>query len=190
MTMRFNSHPNLEGMHSFLSPSNYHWMNDDLEKLEMRYRNRMAAAHGTRLHEFAKEAILLGQKLPRSTATLNQYVNDAISFGMSPEVMLFYTVNCFGTADAIKYNPKKKELRISDLKTGTTKASMKQLILYVAIFCLEYDIRPGDLTIELRIYQNDEVISYIPELDEIVHAIDRVVTCDRYIENLKQEALL
>ena len=184
----FVDHSQLEGMHAFLSPSTYSWINYDEDKLVERYHTKLAAAHGTRLHEFAKEAILLGQKLTRSQKTLNQYVNDAIGFRMVPEQILFYSINCFGTADAIKFDEKKMQLRIHDLKTGVTKASMKQLEVYVALFCLEYDYRPGELESILRIYQNDEIFEHIPELDDIAHIMDRIVTFDKRIEQIKAEA--
>lgn len=186
--MIFNDHRQLEGMHAFLSPSSHSWVNYDDDKLIARFHTRQEAARGTRLHEFAKECILLGQKLPRSEKTLNRYVNDAIGFRMIPEQILFYSMNCFGTADAIKYDGRKKHLTIHDLKTGKTKVSMLQLKVYVALFCLEYKVRPGELNdVTLRIYQNDEVWEDVPELDEIVHIIDRIETFDQMIERLKEE---
>lgn len=142
------------------------------------------------MHELAKELILVGQKLPRSEKTLNQYVNDAIGFRMTPEQILFYSMNCFGTTDAIRYDEKKKHLRIHDLKMGVTKADMRQLVIYVAIFCLEYDLRPGELDITLRIYQNDEIWEETPELDMIAHIMDAIIRHDKQIELMKVEALL
>lgn len=186
--MIFNSYPQLEGMHSFLSPSQNAWLNYDEDKLRDRYFTRLAAAHGTRLHELAKELILLKQPLPRSKKTLNAYVNDAIGFRMIPEQILFHSIDCFGTADAIRFDDKKMQLRIHDLKTGVTKASMTQLKVYAALFCLEYEMRPGELNIILRIYQNDEVFEEEPELDEIVHIMDKIVSSDRFIKQLKAEA--
>lgn len=185
--MIFNDHRELEGMHAFLSPSTFSWVNYTDEKLEYRYRTHKEAARGTRLHEFAKEAILLGQKLPRSNKTLNKYINDAIGYRMTPEQILFYSYNCFGTADAIKYDAKNNTLLIHDLKTGVTKASMMQLRVYVAIFCLEYDVIPGELDTTLRIYQNDEVWEETPELDDIVHIMDKIQTFDKQIDVLKAE---
>lgn len=188
--MKFNSYPHLEGMHSFLSPSQNAWLNYDDDKLRDRYFTRMAAAHGTRLHALANELILLKQNLPRSKKTLNAYVNDAIGFRMNPEQILFYSIECFGTADAIRYDPKKRELRIHDLKTGITKASMTQLRVYAAIFCLEYEVRPGDLAIILRIYQNDDVVEEVADVDDIARIMDRIVSADRYIQQLKAETSL
>ena len=63
--MNFNEHWNLEGLHAFLSPSQYHWVNYDLEKLENRFYNYKAAERGTALHEYAATAIRLGRKQPK-----------------------------------------------------------------------------------------------------------------------------
>ena len=56
------------------------------------------------------------------------------------EQALYYSDNCFGTADAISF--KKNFLRIHDLKTGVTPGSMKQLLIYASMFCLEYNFLP------------------------------------------------
>lgn len=188
--MRFNDHRDLEGLHAFLSPSQNSWLNYDETKLRERYYTKMAAAHGTRLHELAKELILLNQRLPKSNKTLNAYVNDAIGFRMTPEQVLKYSYNCFGTADAIKFDSRKMHLRIHDLKNGVHKASMTQLRVYAGLFCLEYDFRPSDLDIVLRIYQNDEIFQETPELDELVRIMDTIITHDKHIELLKAEALV
>lgn len=99
--MTFNEHSRLIGQHAFLGASKYHWINYDADKLTTAYTNFMAAQKGTELHEFAARCIALGQKLPRSKKTLNSYVNDAIGFRMTPEQVLCYSENCFGTADSI-----------------------------------------------------------------------------------------
>lgn len=101
--MNFNNHSKLEGQHAFLGASKYHWINYDDEKLAQSYTNFLAAQKGTILHEFAAQCIKLGQKLPSSKKTINRYVNDAIGFKMVPEQVLFYSENCFGTADSILF---------------------------------------------------------------------------------------
>ena len=101
--MNFNRHSNLEGQHAFLGASKFHWLNYSEEKLIESYSNALAKQRGTELHEFAAQCIRLGQKLPKSKKTLNMYVNDAIGYRMSPEVVLFYSEYCFGTADAISF---------------------------------------------------------------------------------------
>lgn len=183
--MNFNAHSQLTGLHAFLSASNYHWINYSDEKLIGTYTNYIATLKGTQLHEFAAQCIRLGQKLPKSKKTLNMYVNDAIGYSMRPEQVLFYSPNCFGTADAISF--RKNVLRIHDLKTGQTKASMAQLLIYAALFCLEYKIKPGDITIELRIYQYDEVLEHFPGADEILPIMDTIIRFDKLIEKTKEQ---
>lgn len=183
--MNFNKHSELKGLHAFLGASKYHWVNYDEEKLARTFRTSMEAQRGTTLHELARLAIEQGVKLARSTKTLNQYVNDAIGFKMKPEQVLFYSVNCFGTADAISF--KDDFLRIHDLKTGITATSMTQVKIYAAIFCLEYGFAPFEMDMELRIYQNDQVLVEIPESSEIKEIMDRIVIFDELIERLKSE---
>lgn len=181
--MIFNDHDNLKGLHAFLGASKYHWINYDKDKLIDTYTNWRAAERGTELHDFAAQAIRLGQKL-QGRKTMSLYVNDAIGFKMTPEQPLFYSENCFGTADAISF--KNNFLRIHDLKTGVTPASMNQLFIYTALFCLEYKYKPSDIKAELRIYQNDEVVVCEPTVDDIVPIIDKIVTFDKLIREIKE----
>jgi len=181
--MNFNNHSDLEGMHAYLSASKYHWLNYSDDKFLETYDNFMAVERGTRLHEFAKNAIELRIKLPKTKKTLNMYVNDAIGFRMTPEQVLYYSSNCFGTADAISYS--KKVLRIHDLKTGTTPASMNQLKIYTALFCLEYGVKPEDITMISRIYQLDEIFEVEQETDEIHDVMDKIIHFDKMIEEIK-----
>lgn len=181
--MNFNEHSNLAGLHAYLSASKYHWINYSEEKLEATYSKHMAAQKGTELHEFACQAIKLGIKLPRTNKTLNMYVNDAIGFKMQTEQILYYSENCFGTADTISF--RKNMLRIHDYKSGVTPASMKQLEIYSALFCLEYGYKPNDIDMELRLYQSDDVLVHYPEAEVIYHIMDKIITFDMKIEQLK-----
>lgn len=183
--MNFNEHWELKGKHAFLSASHYHWLNYDTDRLISVYQNWKAKERGTRLHEFACEAIQLGVKLSNSKRTLNRYVNDAIGFGMTPEVILYYSDNCFGTADTIKFDG--RELRIHDLKTGKTPASFHQLEIYAALFCLEYAVRPETIDIILRIYQMDETLEESPNPEDIAEIMETIVEFDRIIDGLRRE---
>jgi hypothetical protein len=189
--MQFNQHFNLIGKHAFLSASKYAWIRYDDEKLDDVFRNHKEAQRGSELHEFASRAINLGIRLPRSARTLNMFVNDALGFRMQSEQILFYSDNVFGTADAISYKEPRGDvpgmLRIHDLKNGVTKASFDQLLVYVAIFCLEYGVKPAKIDIELRIYQNDEMVPMIPDLDDILVIMEKIVRFDRRIDALKAE---
>lgn len=181
--MNFNTHSAISGRHAFLSPSNYSWVNYSDQKLDARYYLSRAAARGTALHELAHQAIRLGVKIANSDKTLAYYVKDAINFKMNVEQPLYYSDNCFGTADTISF--RNKTLRIHDLKTGVTKTSEKQLEIYAALFCLEYGYSPFDINIELRIYQNEEVRIYIPDPDVLLDIMDKIIIFDRRIEYLK-----
>jgi hypothetical protein len=140
--MNFNNHHRFEGQHAMFSPSKPSWLRyDDNRAIEV-FKNKQAKVIGTRVHAVASELIELGIKLGKSKKTLNMYVNDAIGYQMSPEVVLFYSERFFGTADAISFREDKKtkrlKLRIHDLKTGKVPADMEQLRVYAALFCLEY----------------------------------------------------
>lgn len=183
--MNFFKHSNLEGQHAFLGASKYHWINYDEAKVAESYSKFLAVQKGTVLHEFAAQCIKLGQKLPRSQKTLNMYVNDAIGFKMVPEQILYYSDNCFGTADAISF--RNNLLRIHDLKTGYIPAHMEQLLIYCALFCLEYKVKPSTIDVELRIYQSDEVLIHNPCADEIEPIIDKIIAFDKIITRIKTE---
>lgn len=184
--MNWNRHSNLEGSHAFLGASKYHWINYDADKLTDVYSKHLATLKGTELHDFAAQCIRLDQRLPRSHKTLNMYVNDAIGYGMRPEQILYYSDNCFGTADSIVLE-KKGLLRIHDLKTGLIPAHMEQLQVYAALFCLEYKFKPSEIGMELRIYQNDEVIVMNPTAEDILPIMDKIITFDRIIEKMNYE---
>ena len=113
------------------------------------------------------------------------YVNDAIGYRMTPEQVLYYSENCFGTADSISF--KDNLLRIHDLKTGVTPAHMEQLEIYAALFCLEYKIKPADIDIELRIYQSDDILVFNPTVEDIVPIMDKIITSDKIISEIKEE---
>lgn len=181
--MHFNSHSHLVGQHAFLSASKYHWINYDQERLTETWFNAQAARRGVEMHELAQRLINLGVKLPRSTKTINNYVNDAIGFRMSTEQVLVYSLNCYGTVDTIAFT--KNLLRIHDLKTGANPGSIHQLEIYASLFCLEYGVKPGEIEIELRIYQNDEIEVATPSVDIIAHIMSKIITFDQYIDNLK-----
>lgn len=185
--MNFNEHSDLSGRHAFLSPSNYHWINYDDDKLILRYRSYRAAAHGTDLHNFAHDAIRLGIRLPDDGSTMSLYVNDGIDFGMTVEQSLFYSNNCFGHADTMSFNG--EVLRISDLKTGIHGASEHQLEVYAALFCLEYIHTPFEIEIELRIYQNNNVLLFTPYPEAIERIMTKIIMFDHTIEEMKAKGV-
>lgn len=185
--MNFIKHSELIGQHAFLGASKYHWVNYDDDKLIQSYLSSLAVQKGTELHELAFKLIKLGVKLPRTKTTLNQYVNDAIAYRLTPEQPLYFSRNCFGTADAISFNEKDRFLRIHDLKTGVTPAHMEQLEIYAALFCLEYHKQPTDLGMELRIYQNNEVLIHSPQGENIESIMKTIIRFDGQIEKIRTE---
>ena len=177
--MKFNEHYKLEGKHAPFSASQSAWLRYDEEKALAVYANMKAKEIGTRLHAWAKETIDLGIKQPRSKKTIYAYVNDAIGFKMNTEVVLYYSDRFFGTADAICF--RNDTLRIHDLKTGKTPVHMEQLMIYAALFCLEYKIKPENIDVELRIYQNDEVLVHNPGYDEIIPIMEQIIRFDKIL---------
>ena len=183
--MDFNQHLNLEGLHAPFSASQSHWLRYDDDKAVDVYLSKKAAEMGTKLHSWAKETIDLKIKQPRSHKTLYSYVNDAIGFKMDTEVVLYYSDRFFGTADAICF--RNDILRIHDLKTGKTPASMEQLMVYAALFCLEYKIKPKDISFELRIYQNDEIVYSNPTYEDIMPIIEKIIHLNALLEKVEKE---
>ena len=178
--MNFIKHSKLEGLHAPFSASQPSWLNYDEEKAIAAFRNAKAKEMGTRLHAWAKETIDLRIKQPKSKKTLYSYVNDAIGFRMDTEVVLYYSDYFFGTADAISFRD--NVLRIHDLKTGKGPVHIEQLMIYAALFCLEYKVKPGDIDIELRIYQNDEIRYHKPDAIEILPIMDHIVRLNKILE--------
>ena len=183
--MNFNRHLNLEGLHAPFSASQSSWLRYDDDKVREVYLNKQAAQMGTRRHAWAKDTIDLGIKQPRSKKTIYSYVNDAIGFKMNTEVVLYYSDRFFGTADAISF--RNNMLRIHDLKTGKTPVHMEQLLVYAALFCLEYRIKPGEIDMELRIYQNDEILYLNPTAEDVAPIMDKIVHFDKLLEKMEEE---
>ena len=211
--MNWNNHSQLVGKHALLSPSGYQWIrysaDESREALYNKYRAEYAQTIGTLLHEYACKRIKYKMRLKKHDKdgvlfylidhgvplnvidsdyifeNLLYYVNDAIGYRMDPEVVLYYSDNCFGTADSITFS--KNLLRIHDLKTGRIPAHMEQLQVYAALFCLEYGKKPADIDIELRMYQPENLVTLKPEIDEIVPIMDAIVSHDKYLTKIKGE---
>lgn len=186
--MKFNNHRNLSGLHAPFTASQSSWLRYDDEKVIEVYANKKAAEMGTRLHNWASETIELGLKQPKSKKTICAYVNDAIGFKMSTEVVLFYSERFFGTADAICF--RNNLLRIHDLKTGKVgkiDSHREQVEVYAALFCLEYKIKPGDIDFELRVYKNDDVDIWQPTAEDIAPIMDKIIHLNKLLEKIDRE---
>ena len=185
--MIFNKHLNLEGLHAPFSASQSAWLRYDDDKAVEVFENKKSAEMGTRIHAWAKETIDLGIKQPRSNKTLYAYVNDAIGYKMSTEVVLYYSDYFFGTADAISF--RNNVLRIHDLKTGSSgkiENHIEQLEVYAALFCLEYRVKPGEIKMELRVYKSDEVLVHTPTAEDILPIMDKIIAFDKVINRIKE----
>ena len=190
--MDWKDYSRLSNTHAFLSPSRYNWLNYDDEKLIDTFRNHKRVALGTRLHSLAAELISLARWQPQTAEAFNAFVNDAIGFGMKAEVLLYYSPRCYGTADTISYED--GILRVHDLKTGITPVppgATKQLLIYAALFCLDYKIDPLELlAIHLRIYQNEEVIEFDPSPQELFRVTRRIIEADRILKDAEDLVVL
>lgn len=180
--MEWNNHYNLKDTHAFLSPSAKAWVNYTDEKLGYRYFNSERTRFGTELHALASRAIKLRQYISEKSILICNYVNDCIDFNMDVDVVLFYSRYCYGTCDAIKYDPKSNSLYIFDLKTGKTKADFMQLYIYTALFILEYDIVPERII--CRIYQRDEMFEERPEKDYILELVENIINKSNILESI------
>ena len=97
--------------------------------------------------------------------------------------MFYFILKDFsGTADAISF--RNNFLRIHDLKTGTRPVHIEQLEIYAALFCLEYKVKPADIKIELRIYQNDEILVHEPEAEEIIVIMNKIIHLNKILEDV------
>lgn len=128
--------------------------------------------------------------IPREVfEALECYINDGVGFKMSTECPIKYSDEVFGHADTLSFRD--NFLRIHDLKTGANPAHMEQLQAYAALFCLEYGpvykFKPGDIQIELRLYQWDEIIVFNPTVEDIAPIIDQIVRINKISENVDKE---
>lgn len=130
--------------------------------------------------DYGKSLVYSLKELPGEVfETLKLFINDAIGFKMSSEVVLAYSQRFFGTTDAISF--RNNFLRVFDCKSGEGKADFEQLLVYVALFCLEYNFKPSDIQIECRIYQYGEVYPYIPAVDEILPIMDKIISSEKLL---------
>lgn len=183
--MSLKKNTRIIGQHAFLSPSTYHWLDYDEDKLRRVFFEKQQARRGDELHAYAQRAIELCIKQAENGTTLSTYINDAIGFRMEAEVPLYYSDDCFGTADACGF--RNNVLRVHDLKTGKTPADMKQLKIYAGIFCFEYDMKPDQIDISLRIYQNDMVEELIADPADIYMVMSRIKTQAALVAFLREE---
>lgn len=186
----FSPHRELNGKHSRLSPSGPTWLRYDDETMYRRFMTEKKKAEGTYLHDLAQRMIITKTQCRDLKKAFNMFVNDAIGFGMESEVILKYSDNAFGTADAIKFTPQGKtkgHLQIHDLKTGVSKPHWDQLFVYAALFCLEYGYKPTNLTFQCRLYQGNGWTEEEPEPEYIAEIMETIKRLDIVINTARQE---
>lgn len=131
------------------------------------------------LNEFGKTLLENLKYTPASVYnTVKMYVNDSVACFMVPEEILDYSANFFGTCDGLYFDRKKNVLRIFDLKTGIRPAKIEQLFIYEALFCLKNKVDPFDISSDLRIYQNEEVVAASPSPEDIRKIMDTIIKFD------------
>ena len=194
--MQWNDHSREvpEGVHAQFGASSYHWINYDEEKFKEVFANNRAKEEGTILHAFAASCINIRRKITGKDA-LARHINDAIGFKMDAEVPLYYSEYFFGTTDAIRFsnNPNKESeykyfLRIHDLKTGKGPVKkLTQLEIYAAFFFLEYKIKPEETEMELRIYQDGNMMIGNPTAKDIKPIMNKIILFDRLAQKMKLE---
>lgn len=209
--MNSKDHSELRGTHAILSASKYTWLKYTDEQLYSNYVSSHAQQLGTCLHDLACDLIteriklnkndrhlvlhhLAKNHIPRNVYDLDfiypnfmSYVNDAIGYRMQAEQVVYYSENAYGTADALDF--RNKLLRIFDYKSGTTPAHMEQLMIYAAYYCLEHNIKPGSIDIELRIYQSNDIAICNPSAEDILPIMDRIISADKFISKLRAEGM-
>lgn len=186
-TLELNEHPEISDLHAPFSPSQNYWLNYDRKKLLEFWKNRKAQQIGTDVHSFAAEQLrqeyyFRENNLPYSNRHSHRdifslFLNHSMDNWMQPEVAVKYSDICWGHADSLAFNLKKRTLYINDLKTGKHPAPMDQLEIYAAIFYAEYKpilqfqhgIDLNDCRTELRIFQNNEVILEEPPIEYIIN---------------------
>ncbi len=153
------------------------------ENLETYLYFKYQTDDGDGIKEYGKRLIDEIGYLPKEVfETVRTYINDGIAFKMTPEQPLVYSLYFYGTTDCISF--RNNVLRIHDLKTGSIPAHIEQLEIYAALFCLEYNIKPADISIELCIYQNDEILHHEPGTDDIVPIMDLIVSRDKELSKI------
>lgn len=74
------------------------------------------------------------------------------------------------------------------MKRGVKKLFLRIDILFsVALFCLEYKVKPSEIEMELRLYQNNEILYHTPTAEDIVPIMDKIITFDKVIRKIREQ---
>ena len=63
---------------------------------------------------------------------------------------------------------------------------MEQLLIYAALFCLEYDIDPEETHVELRLYQSNDVTVELPKVDDVVLVMEKITHASEIVDGIKE----
>lgn len=171
--------------HAVFSPSEKYWVNYDRARIIQRYDQVIAIERGTALHELAAKCIDLKIHLDPCEGVIATYVSDCISYKMDTEVELVFTNEINGTADAIRYDRESNTLYVFDLKTGSTKASLVQVMIYAALWCCVHNRDPLTLSYDLRIYHNQYPEKIDTESDpQLGERINDIIVQMRYVASV------
>lgn len=209
--MEWKDHSKLKGTHALLGASQSAWLRYTDDQMFDKYVSSYAQALGTSLHELAADLItekikltkndkrlvlhhLSKSRIPRNVfdmdfifPNLMSYVNDAIGYRMDAEKILYFSDNAYGTADSICF--RNNMLRVHDYKSGKGPVKMDQLYIYVALFCLEYNVRPGEIEIETRLYHANEIVTEHPTAEDILPIMDAIVINDKFLSKIRAEGM-
>ena len=131
---------------------------------------------------FGRTLLFFMKYVPEETfGTIKSYINDCIAFKMETEVRVEFSENFFGTADAIRFDG--KNLKVFDLKTGATPGKIEQPIIYACLYLLKYHIAVESVSVEARIYQNNDILGATPDTSELIPIMNKII----HLDNLTNE---
>lgn len=131
----------------------------------------------TRLGYYGSTLLHFMKYLPEETfGTIKTYVNDCVAAKMDTEVRIEFSENFFGTADAIRFDD--KTLKVFDLKTGVMPAKIEQPIIYACLYLLSNRIDPKQVPVEVRIYQNNDILQATPGPEDLIPIMNKIIHFD------------
>lgn len=119
--------------------------------------------------------------IPEETfSTVKTYINDCVALKMDTEVLVDFSDNFFGTADAIRFDG--KALKVFDLKTGSSPAKIEQPLIYACLYLLKYRLAAESISVEVRIYQNNDILRAIPEPNDLIPIMNKIIHFDSIMD--------
>jgi len=139
------------------------------------YEKYSSAEYG--LSSYGRTLIFNMKYVPEETfSTVKSYINDCVVSKMETEVLVDFSENFFGTADAVRFDG--KHLMIFDLKTGATPAKIEQPVIYACLYLLKYRLDPKEVSVEVRIYQSNDILRATPDANELIPVMNKIIHFD------------